>query len=441
VGDASDPRFASVLAYMEKDMGRYGIPGGAVAIVENGKLAFAAGLGTKQRGTMDPITPSTLFRVASMSKMVLSAAAMKLVEEGGLDVSSPITSYVPLPLESGFDPSSITVSNLLTHTSGIPDIGVASTICPVGPGQSAAWYASHAPQPLWSPPGAVWDYSNQGFSVAGWIIEQASGQSFEDAVGSRVFGPAGMSTATYDTVAATAGDHALGHTASASYQPDAYDCAITRPPAGVIATVLDYAHFAETLLAGGGTMLSPSSVAAMETAHVNTDQLPDALEGYGYGLDVIDGYKGQHVLSHTGEDLGYRSAFVVVPASGFAAIVFYDAEARNALHAAQFALDTFLDLLDVPAPVYTTPSSTWAEYAGQYVDPIVMGPIEVDFDGSSLTWTAPNVGVDHLPLVQSAGDAFTATVNGESGTVTFYPGADGSPQWFVTRGGVGQRQM
>jgi len=70
----------------------------------------------------------------------------------------------------------------------------------------------------------------------------------------------------------------------------------------------------------------------------------------------------------------------------------------------------------------------------------VIGPIEVDFDGSSLTWSAPNFAIDHMPLVQSAGDAFTTTVNGASGTVTFYPGADGSPQWFVTRDGVGARQ-
>jgi len=108
---------------------------------------------------------------------------------------------------------------------------------------------------------------------------------------------------------------------------------------------------------------------AMETTHVDTDQLPEGQEGYGYGLDVIDGYKGLHVLSHTGEDLGYRSAFVMVPASGFAAIVFYNSESRNAIHAAERALDTFLGLLDVPAPVYMTPPGTWGKYVADTSTP------------------------------------------------------------------------
>jgi hypothetical protein len=111
-------------------------------------------------------------------------------------------------------------------------------------------------------------------------------------------------------------------------------------------------------------MLSPSSVTAMEITHVDTDQLPNGQEGYGYGLDVIDGYKGQRVIAHTIEDLGYRSAFVMVPASGFAAIVFCNSETRNAIHAAEHAVDTFRGPLDVPAPVYTTAPSTWAKYQG-----------------------------------------------------------------------------
>ena len=81
IGDPSDPRFQSVLAYTERDMGRYGVPGGAIAIVEHGKLAFAAGLGVRARGSTELVSPATLFRVASMSKMVLAATALELVSE------------------------------------------------------------------------------------------------------------------------------------------------------------------------------------------------------------------------------------------------------------------------------------------------------------------------------------------------------------------------
>jgi CubicO group peptidase (beta-lactamase class C family) len=439
VGDPNDARFQYVLGKIEDDMSKYGVPGAAVAIVLDGKLAFAAGLGNKRRDEADPVDATTLFRVDSLSKMVLSATALKLVSEGKLDLSQPITSYVPFTLAAPFDPSTITTFDLLTHTSGVPDISVNTTDCATGPGQAAAWFAAHGSQPLWAPPGAVWNYSNQGYGVAGWIVETVSGQSYEDAVAERVFGPANMTTATYDVDAVTASpNHAAGHTKSQILEPNFYDCAVTRPPGGVIASVIDYAHFAETLFADDGSMIDDSSISAMETGHVDTDELPNAQEKYGYGLEAIDGYKGVHVVMHTGSDEAYHSVFVTVPDQKFAAIIFYNSGERSPETVAKDALDEFLNLRDVPAPVYSTDPSTWGKYAGTYVDPNDFGAVDVTFDGSSLAFSAPSVG--DFSLSQVAGDEFAASINGSTLDVTFYPDDAGNPKWFVTRAGVGERQ-
>jgi len=448
VGDPSDARFQYVLGKIENDMSRYGVPGAAIAIVENGELAFAAGLGTKKRGTFDPVDAATLFRADSLSKMVLAATAMKLVEEGRLDLAQPITAYVPFTLEPPYDPSTISVFDLLTHTSGIPDISVNTTQCPTGQGQMAAWFQQNGSQPLWAPPGAVWNYSNQGYGVAGWILETVSGERYEDAVAERVFGPANMSTATYDVegVVASSPDYALGHTKTQTLEPDFYDCAVTRPPGGVLASVLDYAHFAETLFANaqnaGGAMLDPSSISSMETGQVDTDELPGGQERYGFGLEAIDGYKGVHVVMHTGSDDAYHSIFLSVPDQKFAVIVFYNSGVRSPETVAKDALDEFLNLRDIPAPSYATDPSTWGKYAGSYFDPNNFGLVTVTFDGAHLAADSPYTG--SVALTQVAGDEFAASVQGNTLDVTFYPDSSANPptpaKWFVTRAGVGERQ-
>ncbi len=440
VGDPDDPRLESILTKIEDDMSHHGVPGAAIAIVEDGKLVLAAGLGTKKRGEVDPVDPTTLFRVDSLSKMVTAATAMSLVEEGKLDLQAPVTTYVPLALASPWDPSSITLFDLLTHTSGIPDISVNTTLCPTGQGQMSAWFASHATQPLWSPPGAVWDYTNQGFGVVGWAIEAATGQRFEDVAAARVFAKANMTTATYDVegVVASHGNYALGHTTKTSLEPTFYDCAVTRPPGGVIANVLDYAHLAETLFANDGSMLDQSSISALETGHVDTDKLPGGQDQYGFGLEAIDGYKGVHIVMHTGSDEGYRSVFLTVPASKLAIIVFYNAGGHSPATVAMQALDVMLGLQNVAPPVVTTAPSTWGKYAGTYVDPNNFGAVGVTFDGSSLSFSTAQTGT--VALKQVAGDEFSAVVDQNTVDVTFYPGTNGTSQWFVTRSGVGARQ-
>jgi CubicO group peptidase (beta-lactamase class C family) len=439
VGDPSDPRFAKILAAIEDDMSHHGVPGAAIAIVDGGKLAFAAGVGTKKRGETDPIDATTLFRVDSLSKMVTAMTTLSLVEEGKLDLHAPVTTYVPLSLASPWDPSSIALFDLLTHTSGIPDISVNTTICPTGEGQMSAWFAAHGSQSLYSPPTAVWDYTNQGFGVVGWAIETVTGEPFEQVAAERVFAKANMTTATYDVdgVVASHGNYALGHTSSKSLEPTFYDCAVTRPPGGVIANVLDYAHLAETLFADDGSMLDSSSISALETGHVDTDRLPGGQDQYAFGLETVDGYKGLHIVMHTGSDEGYRSVFMTVPASKLAIIIFYNAGARSPSEVATRALDVMLGLENLPQPVVTTSPNTWGKYAGTYVDPNHFGSIAVTLD-DSLSFTSSQTG--KVALKQVAGDEFYATVDKTTVDVTFYPGTDGTPQWFVTRSGVGARQ-
>jgi CubicO group peptidase (beta-lactamase class C family) len=436
---------ASVLSYVEDQTGRCHVPGGAVAVVENGKLTDVASFGFTDTSHRAPVHPGTLFQTAGVSKLVVGVAALKLVEEGRIDLARPVTQYVPLTLGAGFDPSGITVQALLTHTSGLPDIDESKLSCATGPGQLGAWFAANGGGPLWTPPLAVWDYSQRGYAAAGWILESVSSQPFEDAVAERVLGPAGMTTATYDPAVALAGDHATGHDVSSSghlsaHTLGAYDCAASRPPDGVYASVIDYAHLVEALYADGGGVLTPASVTTLETGQAVDLLYPG--DAYAYGMYAHDGYKGLHVLRAEGGMHGYEASVWMVPDRSFAVVVFYDGYNTqggcSTDDTAAFATSTYLGLTGIADEDWKTPPSTWQPYVGSYVDPYVLGAIDVAMNGNTLTATTAAYGT--VTLTQSSATAFTGTFGGELETVTFAPGKDGPATWFVTRLGVGARQ-
>jgi CubicO group peptidase (beta-lactamase class C family) len=435
-----------VLDFVAGQMKSCSIPGGAIAIVENGQFTESEGFGLEDTGGA-AVSATTRFQTAALSKVVLGATALALVEKGELDLSQPVTRYAPLTLAEGFDPSSITVQELLTHTSGLPDANTDDMNCAVGPGQLAAWFASQPPQPLWSPPGVVWDYSQRGYMAAAWAIEGASSGRFEDAVSQRVFVPAGMTTATFEPSVVLAGDYALGHTIDShgntvqTYAPGQNDCEAFRAADGVYAGVDDFAQLAATLYADGGAMLQPASVKALETGQA-TDQLFPG-DQYTYGLYAHEGYRGLHMLRASGSLHGFRSSFYMVPDSQFAVVVFFDADNQSTGcstdDAAEFAVTTFLGLQGVPTPDWLTAPSTWAQYAGTYVDPYSLGTITVAFDGESLTASTSTEGP--IPLQQLSATAFNAVFPTGTQTITFSPDADGgAPEWFVSRLGVGKRQ-
>jgi CubicO group peptidase (beta-lactamase class C family) len=423
---------------MRTKMGAAHAPGGAIAIVLDGKLAFAAGVGVKKSGGSDPVDAKTLFRVGSMSKMVMAATVMSMVDEGKVDVSHPLTEYAnTFVLAPGVDAHALTVEQILTHTAGLPDD--LSLQCDTGTGILDAWFA-RAKYPLWAPPGAVWNYSNVDYAAVGLLVEKVGGRALEEEVSARVFAKACMQSATFDATVAEKADHATGHYEDTPghvvfYEPDAYDCEVLRPPGGVFASVIDYAHFAEAMLAGGGSMLSHAAAATMQAPHVATRETPD--EHYGFAL-FADGYKGLARVQHGGGVNGYISSFWMIPDRRFAVIAFSNSFGFSPEGIAAYATDVFLDLPATKPPSYATSPSTWQDYVGTYQDPYELGTITVAFDNGALTANVAAWG-QTLPLQQYAGDTFYSTATSFTFEATFWRGANGVPAYFVTREGVGAR--
>ena len=370
--DAQAANFQTFLAAVQTELTRAGSAGASVAVVLNGHDIYASGVGEKNTTTHELVTTNTLFRVASMSKMITAATAMSLVDDGLLDLNIPITHYLPwFALSPGFDASSITVGELLSHSAGFP----CDTISLCYGTETRTEFFMANPQPLWAPPGAVWDYSNAGFDVASLALSAASGTdeaAFEQLVHDRIFMKAGMTHATYDAYAALMLDHAIGYE-TANGSTTAVDlwfdgCEILEPAGGIMATATDYANFAIMLMDHGGTTLSPSSVSALETGRITTGAFGD--QQYGYGLFTQTVPFGPHrTIWHDGSLNGYTSEMFVVPDFGFAVVALVNSRSgRNVPDSiVSDAVGIFVPQMRVP-PTLATPSSEWTKYVGTYDD-------------------------------------------------------------------------
>src|SRR5689334_12844114 len=190
-------------------MQKYDIPGGAVAVVHDGKLLYARGFGYADVENKTLVQPDALFRIASVSKSLTAVAIMKLVEDGKLTlddhVAPIIADLTPAP-GATVDPrwEQITIRNLLNHTGGWdrmkpnggfdpidrPIIAAAAVNAPA-PASSETLVRYMKGMPLDFNPGEKFAYSNFGYIILGRVIERLSGMSYPDFVRTRVLEPVG----------------------------------------------------------------------------------------------------------------------------------------------------------------------------------------------------------------------------------------------------------
>jgi CubicO group peptidase (beta-lactamase class C family) len=190
------------------------IPGLAVGIVEDGRLVYARGFGVRKLG--DPatsVTAETLFHMASITKPFVATAVMQLVEQGKVDLDAPVTRYLPYFRLKDPRHESITVRQMLTHTSGMPDVEDYQWDKPEDDEGSLERYVrSLSDHELRWQPGSRFAYSNMAYEVLGDLVAKVSGTSFEDYVAARILKPLGMRSSTLLLKRADPGKLAIGYT-------------------------------------------------------------------------------------------------------------------------------------------------------------------------------------------------------------------------------------
>jgi CubicO group peptidase (beta-lactamase class C family) len=316
----SSERLDRITARLTADVEEGAIPGAVLAIVRGGQIAYAETIGYRDKEANAAMQLDAIFRIASMTKPMVSVAAMGLAEEGRLDIGAPVAQYIPalgemtVGAERAKATRTMTVQDLLRHTSGLTyaergdspvqmmwrDAGLSD------PDQTNEELMGKLSRlPLLFEPGTTWEYS-MSTDVLGRVVEVVSGQGLAEFFATRISGPLGMP----DTAFA-----ATGAKADRLAEPQAMAGTGARPPmrnvrreprwasggGGLVSTAADYLKFCRMLLTGGALggvrLLSPATIRHMTANHLPSACLYGATArerfgalapvpemGYGFGL-------------------------------------------------------------------------------------------------------------------------------------------------------------
>lgn len=293
-GAGAQPVGDAVRGVVLEEMGRRGIPGLSLAIVEGGAVRYEAGFGFADVENGVPARPETVYRLASVSKPMTAVATLRLAERGRLDLDAPVWRYCPDFPEK---PWPVTARQLLSHQGGIrhyrPDEPVLARRFD-GFAESLALFRD---DPLVHEPGTAVRYTTYGYNLLGCAAAGAAGQAFLALLEDTVFGPAGMRSTRDDDVAAITPHRAQGYVRDREgvlRNSAPADTSYKVPGGGLAATASDVARFGSALLSG--RLLSPSSLERMLTRQRTRD---GRLTGYGLGLAVGE-RDGRLEAWHTG---------------------------------------------------------------------------------------------------------------------------------------------
>jgi CubicO group peptidase (beta-lactamase class C family) len=319
------PNAARIDSYLSH-LAENGQLSGAVLIARNGML-FSKAYGLADKETRTANTTQTMFRIGSITKQFTAMAVLILQERGKLHVQDHVCLYVP---DCPSDWQSITIQNLLTHTSGIPDYINSPDFTdfwmqPATPTQLVAHFKN---LPLNFSPGSQFLYSNSGYVLLGYIIERITGEAYATFLHENIFQPLKMSHTGYDSTVLQAG-HAAGYY-KGYIKPDAYDMSELYAAGALYSTVQDLYVWDQAL--ARHKLVSQQALNDMFTSHACTAPGPNGCgPGYGYGWFVMQQSGGKY-LYHVGHIDGYYSYNGFYPSTDLVVVVLSNLETTDVLH-------------------------------------------------------------------------------------------------------------
>ena len=366
-------------------------PGASVAVVRDGKLVFSKGYGFASLEHRVPITPATVFDVASVSKQFAGLAVAMLVTEGRVKLTDDIRNYIP---EMGDVGHTITVGHLVHHTSGLRDWPGTLSL--------AGWRfddvisfdqilrMAYNQRSLNFVPGAEYTYSNTGYNLLAEMVARVTGKSFRAWTDENLFRPLGMASSHFhDDHQSIVPNRAFGY----ARRPDGTYLAVTNNlmalgSSSLFSTAEDLAkwvtNFDEQKVGG------PAAITQMRERVPLNDGSPN---NYAFGLSHGE-YRGQPTLSHSGGWAAFSTFVVHFPQQRFGVIVLANSGVVNPSRESYAIAYLFLDMLLGPrtppntiglatAPTVDVAPAVLDRYAGLYR----LGPgwyVRVRRDGNAL---------------------------------------------------------
>ncbi len=363
----------------------------AVAVVREEDVV-ARGFGVRDVDTGEPVTPETMFHLASVSKPFVATAIVSLATARGsarpvLDLDAPITGWVPEFTLADGRATEVTARGLLSHSSGLPDVAEYGWHDPQLGADALSEFASGlSGWRLQSEPGSTFSYSNAGFELLGLLLARAMGTTFEDAVRQQVLAPLGMRNSTFLRAEVPRHLAASPHVGMPLVVPhDSYPYTRRHAPSSSLHSNLVemcrwmVAHIEPAGVAGRDfddprARLHAGLLDLLWQPVVSVGRPPwDEAAALGW---AVGSYRGHRTLSHSGADPGFGSRLVLVPERRVGVVALANSNTVPTTSIAAAALDVVLT--DFPQPVN---SDATPETLGQGVAalrgrlPPIVGPV------------------------------------------------------------------
>lgn len=293
----------SIDVFITNQMKQQGIMGLSIGIVKNGKVIMAKGYGLANIELNSPATEKTVYKIASVSKQFIAVGIMKLVEEGSLRVSDPITKFIK---NAPAKWNSITIRHLLNHTSGLP-------VDPPGfdgmKEQADSIYIKNAfNDSLAFPPGSKFEYSNFGYFILADIIRVTSHLSFSEYMKKYIFDECGLNNTRTTSLEAIIPNRAAGYIKNAKDPiQNAPNYVALRPSGAFLSNINDLLKWEITMQ--NNKLLTQKSWNQIRNDTVKTPLTMDnEAIYYGYGW-MTNKVSGKQFLHHGGSLPGFKSVY------------------------------------------------------------------------------------------------------------------------------------
>ncbi|MCU0489742.1 MAG: beta-lactamase family protein [Anaerolineales bacterium] len=290
--------YAALDDYIIAQMSKHDLPGVAIAVIEDDKIAYLNGYGVDGAGR--PMTAQTQMLIGSQSKSFTALAIAQLAEQGQLNLKDPVQVYIPeFRVADESASTEITINHLLHHTSGLSDSGFGVVIPLDATSQQVVQALSQAR--LTTPVGSRHQYFNLGYSMLAYIVEIVSGQTYAEYVQEHILSPLGMGDSTADPFHAT--DLAPGYTRLFGF-PIRMREEIPAYGVGegfIVSTAEDMAHYAIAFQTGGAGLVAPEMLKRILTPGIGS---------YGMGWYILDG--GAKIV-HGGANQTFRTEVNLYP--------------------------------------------------------------------------------------------------------------------------------
>jgi serine beta-lactamase-like protein LACTB, mitochondrial len=289
----------------------------------NGQIQYQKAFGKADLENNVPATIESLFRTGSIAKPMTDVAAMRLVEDGKLDLDAPIQKYCPAFPEKRW---TVTARQVLGHISGIRHYKEGEMDNTHHYSKLSDGFSIFANDPLLFEPGTQYEYSTYGFSVIGCALEGASGRSYPEIMQQIVFVPAHMTHTLPDDVSGIVPHRARGYSKRDTQVINAglMDSSYKIPGGGYVSTPGDLVTLADALL--DGTLVRPGTLKLMWTSL----KLRDGKDtGYGLGWGVGK-FEGEDIAGHSGGQQGASTSLTIFPERKVAVAVMINMDTADA---------------------------------------------------------------------------------------------------------------